>query len=345
MEGSGPDGSRATRRSSSRRRESDRLVELRITLTSDRASDALELELEATAGELAISAAERELRVSLGYTDSGLAPMGVYYHDESERQLVPRRLTVRATAADFRRRSGFKAPRRRSWDQVSLGHLVRTIAAEHGYIGRVAPDLADVVVAHIDQTAESDLHLLRRLARQYDATAKAAGGYLIFAPRESGRSAGTARPLPTIVYTPGRRAAGEAGVISARYSARGRPRYCAVMASYQDVATAALVYVRAGAGDPVYIIREPFPDRPQAEAAAAACLSRFTRQTKEIEMSVSGNPAVVSEAVLVLREWPETGDSRWTVLRTEHTLSKQRGYVTNVTGEPAERPWRQKVLT
>ena len=44
----------------------DRLVRLRITLTSDRASDALELDFEDTAGELAIPAAERELRVSLG---------------------------------------------------------------------------------------------------------------------------------------------------------------------------------------------------------------------------------------------------------------------------------------
>ena len=311
----------------------ERLVELRITLTSDRASDALELELEDTAGELTVPAAERELRVSLGYRGSALVPMGVYFHDESERQLLPRRLTIRATAADFRRRSNLKAP-----NNVSLGALVSTIAAEHGYIGRVAPELTGIVIAHIDQTAESDLHLLRRLARQYDATTKAAGAHLIFAPRGSGRSAGTARLMPTIVYAPGQRGASVAAVLSARYIVRGRPRYGAVMASYQDVASAELVHVEAGTGTPAYVIREPYPDRPQAEAAAAAWLSRLARQTKEVEMSVSGNPALVSEAVLVLREWPEAGDSRWTVLRAQHTLSKPRGYITSVTAEPAERP-------
>ena len=293
----------------------ERLVELRITLTSDRASDALEFELEDTADELTVPAAERELRVSLGYRGSALVPMGVYFHDESERQLLPRRLTIRATAADFRRRSNLKAPRRRAWDNVSLGALVSTIAAEHGYISRVAPELTGIVIAHIDQTAESDLHLLRRLARQYDATTKAAGAHLIFAPRGSGRSAGTARLMPTIVYAPGQRGASVAAVLSARYIVRGRPRYGAVMASYQDVASAELVHVEAGTGTPAYVIREPYPDRPQAEAAAAARLSRLARQTKEVEMSVSGNPALVSEAVLVLREWPEAGDSRWTVLR------------------------------
>ena len=314
----------------------ERLVELRVTLTSDRASDTLELDLEDTAGELAIPTAERELRVSLGYRNSALVPMGVYYHDESERQLVPRRLTVRATAADFRRRSSLKAPKRRSFDDVTLGALVSTIAAEHGYTGRVAPDLAGIVIAHIDQTAESDLHLLRRLARQYDATTKAAGGYPIFAPRGRGRSAGTGQPLPTIEYAPGQPGDGATAVLSARYAVRGRPRYSAVVASYQDVATAELVHVRAGSGTPAYVTREPYPDRPQAEAAAAARLSRFARQTEEIEMSVPGNPALVSEVVLALRDWPQPGVSRWTVLRAEHALSKQRGYVTSVTAEPAE---------
>ena len=212
-----------------------------------------------------------------------------------------------------------------------------TIAAEHGYIGRVAPDLAGIVVAHIDQTAESDSHLLRRLARQYDATTKAAGGYLIFGPRGSGRSAGTGRPLPTIEYAPGRTGAGATAVISARHAVRGRPHYGAVVASYQDVNTAELAHVRAGSGTPAYVIREPHPDRPQAVAAAAARLSRFARQTEELGLSVSGNPALVSEAVLVMRGWPHPTGSRWTVLRAQHTLSKQRGYVTNVVAEPAER--------
>ena len=313
----------------------DNLIKLQVTLSSDRTSDTLEIQISDVDARLVIPTSERELRVSLGYEDAGLVPMGVYYHEESARELVPGGITVRAAAADFRRRSSLKAPKRRSWDNISLGHLVRTIAAEHGYTGRVPPKLAGIVVAHIDQTAESDLHLLRRLARQYDATAKAAGGHLIFTPRGSGRSTDTAQPLPLIEYTPAQREAGERSVLSARYTVKGRPRYGAVIASYQDVESATLVHVRAGTDTPAYVIREPFPDRPQAEAAALARLMRFARQTKAVEMSVSGNPALVAEAVLVLREWPEPGVSRWTALRTQHAVSKRRGYVTSVTAEPA----------
>ena len=305
----------------------DLLIDLRVTLTSDRASDALEIGLSDTATSLATPAAERELRVSLGYADSGLTPMGVYYHDETDRELNPGRLTVRATAADFRRRSALKAPKRRAFDHVALGDLVTGIADEHGYVGRTAPALASIVVAHIDQTAESDLHLLRRLARQYDAIAKAAGGFLVFAPRGSGRSAGTAQLLPTITLA-------KADLISGRHTARGRPRYGTVIASYHDAETATLVHVRAGTEEPVYEIREPLPDRAQALDAAAGRLARLARQTAEIVVSVLGNPAVVSEGVISMTEWPIPG-SRWTVQRAEHTVSKQQGYRTAITAQPA----------
>ena len=264
------------------------------------------------------------------------APLGVYFHSESEIQLAPRRLTVRATAADFRRRSSLKAPKRRSWDNVSLGDLVRTIAAEHGYTGRVHPSLAGVMLPHIDQTAESDLHLLRRLARQYDAATKAVGGHLVFQPRGIGRSAATDRPLRTIEYAPGQRAAGERSVLSARYTVKGRPRYGAVVAAYHDVAAGRLIHIRVGTGSPTYQIREPFLDRAQAEVAATARLSRLSRQTKELDLEVPGNPLLVSEAVVALYQWPTPEGNRWTVLRAEHSLSKGRGYVTGVTAEPLE---------
>ena len=310
------------------------LVDLRLTLTSDKTSDTLELVLADATDTLAIPAAERELRVSLGYRDAGLTPMGVYYHDESEVELPPRRLTLRATAEDLRRRSTLKAPKRRSWDDVSLGHLVRTVAAEHGYTAAVAPSLAGIVIAHVDQTSESDMHLLRRLSRQYDAVTKAVGGHLVFAPRGTGRSAGTGQLLPSVEYAPAERNAGERSVLSARLRVRGRPRYGAVVAAYQDVEGGALQHAQAGTGEPVYSIREPYPDRPQAEAAANARLSRFKRQAQELTMSVPGNPALVAEAVLVLSGWPDDTESRWTIQRAEHALSKRRGYVTNITAEP-----------
>ncbi len=92
--------------------------------------------------------------------------------------------------------STLKAPRTGSWDEVTLGALVAEIAAEHGYEARVDPSLAESPVAQVDQVAESDLHLLRRVVSHYDATLKAAAGHRVVVRRGSARTAGTGVPLP-----------------------------------------------------------------------------------------------------------------------------------------------------
>ena len=91
----------------------------------------------------------RELHVFLGYGDR-LIPMGIYYRADIDIEFVPRKLVVRATAADLRSRSTLKAPRTRAWDDVTLGALVAGIAAEHGYAARIDPSLAESPIAHVD---------------------------------------------------------------------------------------------------------------------------------------------------------------------------------------------------
>ena len=152
-------------------------------------------------------------------------------------------------------------------------------------------------------------------------------------PRGRGRSAATGQALPAVEYAPNERDADDRNVLSATCTVRSRPRYAAVVATYQNVASAKLVHVRAGTGTPVYEIRDPYPDRAQAEATAVA---RLARQTHELRMTVPGNPRLVSEVVVSLANWPEADASRWTILRAEHTLSPQRGYVTSITAEPLE---------
>ncbi len=311
------------------------LREIRLASSSDQASDTLEIMVADADGRLTVPPAEREITVALGYADAGVVNMGIYYHTESDQELAPRSITIRATAADFRRRSTLKAPRRRAWDETSLGTLVSSIASEHGYTGVVHPSLAGVVIPHIDQTSESDLHLLRRMAKQYGAMLKAVAGRIVLAPRGRGRSAGTNQSLPVVRYAPGRRAAAEQNVLSARVTVRGRPRYGSVTAAWYDFEGAELQHVTAGSGGPVYQLREPFPDREQAEAAAAGRLDRLSRQEKELDMTVEGEPRLVSESVVELEGWPDDV-SRWSVLRAEHTVSKASGYRTRITAEPVK---------
>ena len=306
------------------------LVEVRVTSTSDAASDSLQLTLSDAPGVLARPAAEREVRISLGYRETGLTPLGTYYHSETDVDLVPRRLVLRATAADFRRRSTLKAPRSRTWQATTLGQVVAAIAAAHGYTARVAPPLAGVAFEHIDQTAESDLHLLRRLARPHDATVKAAGGDLVMMPRGAARSAGSDTALPTWTVSP------EGGtVLTGRVSWRGRPKYDSVVASYHDVRAGALIHVTAGSGAPAFVIREPRADRVQAEADAAARLARLQRRTATLEMSVVGDPALAAEGRIVTSGWGDGTDGTWSISRVVHILTARGAFQSQVSAELA----------
>ena len=303
------------------------LVELRVTLTADSSSDTLQITLSDAPGVLARPAAEREVRVSLGYRETGLRALGVYYHSETDIEIIPRRMVLRATAADFRRRSTLKAPKSRAWQATTLGQVVADIASEHGYEPRVAPALAGAAIGHIDQTGESDMHLLRRLARGYDATVKAAGGYLVMMPRGAARSAGSGAALPTYTASP---IGGT--VLAGRVSWRGRPKYNSVVASYHDIAAGALVHVTAGSGDPAFVIREPRADRASAVADAAARLARLQRQTATLDLSVVGDPSLAAQGRIVTSGWGDGADGTWTISRTTHTLATD-GFRSQVSAE------------
>lgn len=68
----------------------------------------------------------------------------------------------------------------RSWDNLRLADIVKTVATDNGLIPRVADALKDIHINHIDQVAESDANLLARLARDYNAVSKPSGGYWLF---------------------------------------------------------------------------------------------------------------------------------------------------------------------
>jgi phage protein D len=54
------------------------------------------------------------------------------------------------------------------------------ILANHQDITAKIRERLDIALPHTDQASESDMNLLHRLAKRYDAIAKPAGGHLLF---------------------------------------------------------------------------------------------------------------------------------------------------------------------
>lgn len=299
------------------------LVELRVVSTADRTTDTVEITLAGDAGSvIAAPPTGRELRISLGYRESGLVDLGRYWHTETEIACAPQsRVVVRATGADLRANAPLKSPRTHAWHDTTLGAVLEQIAGRNALTLRVDAALASLPVPHEDQTDESDLHLVRRLAVLHGATAKVVGPDLVFAPAGAGRSASGDR-MPHVSLTP------TSDVVDLRVAYRDRPKVASVRARYWRLVEAAPRHSVAGDGDPPHDLPGLYPDEPTATAAAAAAWADFRRATGALEATVPGNPTLSAGAQIVTAGWPTAAANRtWTAAHVTHTLDRT-GYKT-----------------
>lgn len=309
-------------------RLSDRLLSLVVTDAAGWQSDTAVIRLDdkvrgrATGGAIALPRKGAKLRIWLGLERAAF--MGVFTVDELTVEGPPATVTISAKAADMRQE--MKAPVTRSWHGVTVGDLVATVAARHGLSPRVAAELAGVVLDHVDQTEESDLHLLTRLAKDLGAVMKPAGGHLVFAPRGKAKSV-SGQALGAVVLTPA-----DVKHWSATLADRGR--YGAVIAAWHDGAGAALreAKVEIGAG-PARRMRDSYPSEAVAKAAAAAELEKLNRGSSTLSVTGLGNPTLAAEAPLTMTGFRTGIDGPWTITKATHRLDGSSGYTTEIEAE------------
>jgi uncharacterized protein len=300
----------------------DRLIELRITDEAGTKSDTVEIRLDDRKNRISLPSQGAELVVRLGYKGAGLSAMGVYTVDEVGLSGPVETLTIRGRAANMLK--GLKAPRSRSFDNITIGALVATIADEHGYRPKTASSLSGIALPHIDQTEESDLNLLTRLADKNGAVAKPGGGMLVFAPGGEAKSA-TGKEMPTVVLTRG-------DLEKWTVAMTKRDKYASVTARYRDLDAGVDVEVTAGSGEPVYTDRRSYLDRETAARAAEAKLSALSRGASTIELTCGGDPRLAAEAKINVSGVRSGVDGEWSVTRVTHVYSDQ-GYRCEVSGE------------
>ena len=298
----------------------DRLLSLSLTDEAGRQSDSAELRLDNRDRAIRLPPSGAKLTVTLGWEGRKQTFAAAYAVDEFELSGPPLALAIRAKGADMR--GSLKAQKTRSWDDVSLGDLVGEIAGDHGLKARVGAALRAETIPHLDQTEESDLHLLTRLAKDRDAVAKQAGEWLLFLPRGEASSA-TGRPMPSIEIRPG-------DARRWRVTIADREAYASARAHWHDPETGKRQTETAGSGSPARTLRQAYGSASEAAAAAKAELARAGRDAVTLFVDLApGNPAAAAEAELRTAGFGEGIDGFWTCRRVVHRLDR-RGYSTAV---------------
>lgn len=298
----------------------DRLVSLRYTDAVGMESDMLEIVLadHKRAAPLAIPPKGSELQLFMGY-GTDMRRVGLFVSDEIEVGFPCGQLVIRARAATYKASKSGKADlqsqKSRSWEEgTTLATLVKTIAKEHGLTPVIAAALGAVALPHVDQTDESDLNLLLRLTRRYDAFVKPAGGKLVISKRGASTTAsGVALPSAQIYED-------DVAPDSGRLVESSRETAGTVVAYYHAIDDARRAAVKVGSGKPERRLKTSYPSEAMALAAARADLARRKRGMRTLSFQTVGSLDVVAEGTVDMVDFREGVAGKWLVKRVDHTL-------------------------
>ena len=291
----------------------ERLVSLEVTDEAGIGSAGFELVLDDRDFAVAIPLTGATLSIALGYVGEAMVPMGVYSVDEIESGGRANKMTLRGKSADMS--ASMKSQRKQSWHKTTLGKVLSEIAARNKLKEAFADEYKKIAIDHLDQSYESDIALLTRLAEQYGAVGKPSGGYLVFVKRGASVNA-KGEPLPVVSVD-----LSADGFSSWSCSEQERSYYGSVRAYWNDKRNPKKDNsVTVGKAEPLKLIKTPFKDQASAKAAAQAELERGALGRYSLNVSMLGNPLIVAESTINVTGIKPECCGEWVVTSVRHSV-------------------------
>lgn len=321
----------------------ERLMSLTLTDNRGFEADRLELTIDDSDGLVVMPPRGAEIAVAIGWVNQPLVDKGVYTVDEITHQGPPDRLVITARSADFR--ENFNVKREYSWHNVTVGAVVSAMAGRYNLTPAVSASLKDVEIDHADQTNESDISFLTRMAEMIGAIATIKNGRLLFIVPGMGVSQ-SGRVLPSIVIT---RSSGDGHT----FRIADRDAYTGVQAYWLDLnfgkkKPAAVKrrkkkkpvnvtpasskkegdYVEGADGN-VFVMRKTFKTERAAKRAAAAKWAQLQRGAAEFSITLArGREDLYPELHANVSGFkPAIDAADWVINRVTHTIDSN-GFMT-----------------
>lgn len=351
----------------------DRLMSIEVQDEAEDKSDRVTITLDDRArfadnAVVAMPAFGLTVSVVMGYLDGASRDMGSYLIDSIDVASPPRTLTIEGKPANMP--SSFRTPRSESYHQMTVQEIIEKVASRNGFTAMVDPDIADVVVRHIDQTGESDMKFAARVAGDQDAVAKPVAGRLVVGKRGTGKAiTGALLPVITLAESDcaqwkfsysardepgesgkdmgasefaGQQAAGDSRLPEVvQFDAGGTstpagPKSASgkkggVRAYWTDIRTGERKEVTVGA-EPFHDLRHTYHNEAEAKAAASSTKNKAARGKASFSCTMGGRVDVQAEAVLIVPFRPYM-PSKWRIKSVAHRYEPGGGYTTGIDAE------------
>ena len=261
-----------------------------------------------------------ELRISMGY-DYDMTDMGLFIVSEISLSGPPEKMVIRGRAMpQLASKSGMtslSSQKTRTWPKnTSISAVVTKIAKEHGLKPFVSTAVSGIKLPHFDQSDESDLSLLMRIAKRYDAICKPAGGKLLFVKRGD-------IELPNLILS--KEQVSDWDMTSSTSDSTGT-----VIAYWHEKKAAKKHEIKIGEGEPVKRLRHPYQDAKSAQSAAQASFDQARRSEEKLSLNLPGDPEISAEKPLTLIGFREGIAGDWIIEQATHIIDKSIGFKTGI---------------
>ena len=244
-----------------------------------------------------------EIKLWLGYEEVGLFYCGVFKVQSTQRDKYS--LTISATGADFS--SALKQKRDTSYEKISLKDVAHIVASRHEL--KLKSDYEDMFMPHLSQTNESDLHMMKRLAKDYNGIFSIKNGTLVFLKRIKENMASDELPVFEIDLS-------ECEDYIIKHS--DKTIYGACEASWHDTKENKVKSVTVGNGTPVLKLKGNFKTPAEAKAKAEAKLQSANRGSKSGSISMYGKEIYAGGMLKLIGAGEDDGE--YTIKSVNHSL-------------------------
>ncbi|WP_413530430.1 contractile injection system protein, VgrG/Pvc8 family [Rahnella inusitata] len=336
----------------------DRIISLTVNDKSGFAADDLTLKFDDADGQLQMPARGTLLHLHIGWSKQALYDCGYFIVDTVTHQGSPDIVIVTARSADFR--GTFETKRSQSYDDYTLGAIVRILSARNNLsLPFIAPELDSIKIPHIDQTDENDGYFLTRLAQNYGAQATVKNGAIIFFKPYSARSAsGQTLPWKTLVRSDGDEhifkvidQKAYSGVIAQSYDVKTAATSSVALkripsanpasqkqhplaiktAGAESEKTPPLKSYTAGSGENVLKLPKIYPDEESAMRAADSVFNQIQADSASFSIRLAmGRADLSAQTPLNVQGFKNVVDDQsWIIDSVEHSLN-EKGFTTKL---------------
>jgi uncharacterized protein len=250
-----------------------------------------------------------------------------YLNEIEESGPAPAKLTLTFNPTNLL--SQYKEAKTRTWENKTIGDIASQIALENGVTPKIDLTLKDILINHIDQIKQTDVHFLSNMLRNYKGILKLTSRYLLVATRQSLTSI-TGLSLDTVLID-------LSSVKDYRAVTQMASEYSGVKVTVRNTDTAESEEILIGEetnnektkDNAVTVIRTPFATREEATKAGQTKLNSLKRKKQTMEITLLGDPTIKAERSLKVVNTRRTFPINWLTSVVTHTLSKS-GFTTKI---------------